>query len=344
MIADKSAADRQLRGNEFDYRDKGLEHSATRNDGTADLIDNLTALAELGSFEEKSLENDELPEKSFTEGMTNFNDKFNSLSDSVARGTISITAAQNQLKIPAQDLLDNTDTITMNYEDFMMDGEQANSKAATNPVVRFAQMNFLQDLNYDVLGDLENMKTESLTIDTDAGRQSARGISNEITTTKNLLTLQNGATSLMGQLVDKVQIDFGDMSKEQAKALYDSKLTSLTDLEAQHSEALTLNTDAGRIGATASNVELKLDRHVAKELERQFGFEKDDVLPERHEQSKFFVDVNKSILKDLEAQMIQALAVDTEAGRMSSAALRTEITTTKSLIGFWRETAKFWKS
>jgi hypothetical protein len=344
MIADRTAADRRLRGNEFDYRDKGLEHSATRNDGTADLIDNLTALAELGSFEEKSLENDELPEKSFTEGMTNFNDKFNSLSDSVARGTISITAAQNQLKIPAQDLLDNTDTITMNYEDFMMDGEQANSKAATNPVVRFAQMNFLQDLNYDVLGDLENMKTESLTIDTDAGRQSARGISNEITTTKNLLTLQNGATSLMGQLVDKVQIDFGDMSKEQAKALYDSKLTSLTDLEAQHSEALTLNTDAGRIGATASNVELKLDRHVAKELERQFGFKKGDVLPERDEQSKFFVDVNKSILKDLEAQMIQALAVDTEAGRISAAALRTEITTTKSLIGFWRETAKFWKS
>jgi hypothetical protein len=345
MIADKSAADRQLRGNEFDYRDKGLEHSATRNDGTADLIDNLTALAELGSFEEKSLEGDKLPEKSFTEGMTNFNDKFNSLSDSVARGTISITAAQNQLKIPAQDLLDNTDTITMNYEDFMMDGNNPSGEdAAANPVVRFAQMEFFQDLNQDILVDLENQMNEALAVDTDGGRIAATALRTELTTTKNLLNLTRGATSLMGQLVDKVQIDFGDMSKEQAKALYDSKLTSLTDLEAQHSEALTLNTDAGRIGATASNVELKLDRHVAKELERQFGFEKDDVLPERHEQSKFFVDLNESILKDLEAQMIQALAVDTDAGRMSSAALRTEITTTKSLIGFWRETAKFWKS
>jgi hypothetical protein len=344
MIADKSAADRQLRGNEFDYRDKGLEHSAARNDRTADLIDNLAALAELGSFEEKSLKNDELPVKNFSEGMTNFNDKFNDLSDALARGTISITAAQNQLKIPAQDLLDNTDTITMKYEDFIMDGEQANSKAATNPVVRFAQMEFFQDLNQDILVDLENQMNEALAVDTDGGRIAATALRTELTTTKNLLNLTRGATSLMGQLVDKVQIDFGDMSKEQAKALYDSKLTSLTDLEAQHSEALTLNTDAGRIGATASNVELKLDRHVAKELERQFGFEKDDVLPERHEQSKFFVDLNESILKDLEAQMIQALAVDTDAGRMSSAALRTEITTTKSLIGFWRETAKFWKS
>jgi hypothetical protein len=344
MIADKSAADRRLRGNEFDYRDKGLEHSATRNDKTADLIDNLTALAELGSFEEKSVANDELPEKSFTEGMTNFNDKFNSLSDSVARGTISITAAQNQLKIPAQDLLDNTDTITMNYEDFMLDGNKSTEDAATNPVVRFAQMEFFQDLNQDILVDLENQMNEALAVDTDGGRIAATALRTELTTTKNLLNLTRGATSLMGQLVDKVQIDFGDMSKEQAKALYDSKLTSLTDLEAQHSEALTLNTDAGRIGATASNVELKLDRHVAKELERQFGFEKDDVLPERHEQSKFFVDVNKRILKDLEAQMIQALAVDTDAGRISAANLRTEITTTKSMIGFWRETAKFWKS
>jgi hypothetical protein len=344
MIADKSAANRRLRGNEFDYRDKGLEHSATRNDKTADLIDTLAGLAELGSFEEKSLKNDELPVKNFSEGMTNFNDKFNDLSDALARGTISITAAQNQLKIPAQDLLDNTDTITMKYEDFIMDGEQANSKAATNPVVRFAQMEFLQDLNQDILVDLENQMNEALAVDTDGGRIAATALRTELTTTKNLLNLTRGATSLMGQLVDKVQIDFGDMSKEQAKALYDSKLTSLTDLEAQHSEALTLNTDAGRIGATASNVELKLDRHVAKELERQFGFEKDDVFPERHEQSKFFVDLNESILKDLEAQMIQALAVDTDAGRMSSAALRTEITTTKSLIGFWRETAKFWKS
>ena len=62
MISDGVAADRALGGNTFAYRERGLEYSAARNDGTADLIDNLAALAELGSFEEKSVENDELPE------------------------------------------------------------------------------------------------------------------------------------------------------------------------------------------------------------------------------------------------------------------------------------------
>ena len=62
MISDGVTADRALRGNTFAYTERGLEYSAARNDGTADLIDNLAALAELGSFEEKSVENDELPE------------------------------------------------------------------------------------------------------------------------------------------------------------------------------------------------------------------------------------------------------------------------------------------
>jgi hypothetical protein len=70
MISDGVAADRRLRGNEFDYTDKGLEYSATRNDKTTDLIDTLANLAEVGNFEEKSLENDELPEKSSTKGTT----------------------------------------------------------------------------------------------------------------------------------------------------------------------------------------------------------------------------------------------------------------------------------
>ena len=344
MISDGVAADRRLRGNEFDYTDKGLEHSATRNEGTADLIDTLAGLAEVGSFEEKSLKNDELPKKNFTEGMTNYNEKLNGFFESVAAGTTSISAAQNQMEVLGEDLLNNTDTITMKYEDFMLDGNKSNEDGATNPVVRLAQMNFFQDLNTDILVDLENQMSEALANDTDAGRLSASQLRGEITTTKNLLTLRNDSADVMGQLVDKVQIDFGDISEEQAQELYNLNLNSVTDLENQQSEALSLDTDAGRISSAVLNTELKLSRHVAKELERQFGFEKDDVLPERHEQSKFFVDLNKNISKDLEAQMNVALAIDTDAARLSAAALRAEIGTTKSMIGFWTETAKFWKS
>ena len=77
----------------------------------------------------------------------------------------------------------------------------------------------------------------------------------------------------MGQLVDKVQIDFGVMNEEQAKALYDYKLNSLVDLENQQSEALALDSDAARMSSADLNTNLKLGRHVVKELERQFGLE-----------------------------------------------------------------------
>ena len=38
-----------------------------------------------------------------------------------------------------------------------------------------------------------------------------------------------------------------------------------------------------------------------------------------------------------------ALDIGTEAGRISAAALRSEIGVTKSMIGFWTESANFWK-
>jgi len=70
MISDGVSADRKFRSNEVDYTDKGLEHSATRNDKTADLIDTLAGLAEVGSFEEKSLANDELLQKNIANDVT----------------------------------------------------------------------------------------------------------------------------------------------------------------------------------------------------------------------------------------------------------------------------------
>ena len=341
MISDGVAADRQSRGNEFDYTDKGLEHSATRNDGTADLIDTLAGLAEVGSFEEKSLESDELPQTTLAQGITNYNDTFNGLFNSLEAGTSSITAAQNQLKVLGDDLVDNTDTITMKYEDFVLDSNNPSAEdAATNPVIRLAQLNFFQESNENVLIDLENQKSEALSLDTAAGGVSSAALTKEIATTKNLLTLQGDATDVMGQLVDKVQIDFGDISEEQAKLLYDTSLNTLGDLENQQSTALSLDTDAGTVSTYALNLEVKLERHVVEELERQFGFEKPET---RYEQSMSFVDLNKHVLSDLEAQMKVASAIDTEAGTVSATALSTEIGVTKSLISFWTETANFWK-
>jgi hypothetical protein len=64
----------------------------------------------------------------------------------------------------------------------------------------------------------------------------------------------------------------------------------------------------------------------------------------RHAQCEFYVELNQDVLTDLETQMSEALAIDTDAGRVSAAAVRTELTTVKSLLGFWRNEAQFWKS
>jgi hypothetical protein len=42
--------------------------------------------------------------------------------------------------------------------------------------------------------------------------------------------------------------------------------------------------------------------------------------------------------------MKEALAIDSDAARISAGSLRSEINTTKGMLGFWTETAKFWKS
>ncbi len=60
MKRDEVAADRRWRMNEIDYDDKGLEHSDIRNDKTHGLISKLVRLAELSSFEEKSIQGDSL--------------------------------------------------------------------------------------------------------------------------------------------------------------------------------------------------------------------------------------------------------------------------------------------
>jgi hypothetical protein len=180
----------------------------------------------------------------------------------------------------------------------------------------------------------------ALVNNTDAGGQAANKLRGEITTVRNLSTLTNDSAAVMGQLVGKVKIDFGDMNKEQAKGLYDLNLNSLKALEGQQAEALSLDTDSGRVSSASLNTELKLSRHLVKELERQFGFKKPE---DRYDQSMVFVDLNKKILSDLQLQMNQALDINTDAGRVSAASLRNEIGTTKSMIGFWTETAQFWK-
>jgi hypothetical protein len=289
-------------------------------------------------FEQVNLLTDEpAPNQTFEQGFEDYNNTHNQLTELISSGnTAGADRLQEQLDIKGDNLLDNTESITMSYDDFV------NPKEAS-PVVRAAQLGFFQELNSDVTQDLENQLTVALSIDTEAGRISAAAIRQELAITDKLTEVNGDSLDVMNQLIGKTQIDFGNITQEQAKFLYETNLDITTDLENQQSQALEIDTDAAKISSHALNTEMKITKHVVSELERQFGFNKEDVFPERYEQSKFFIDLNNDVFSDLEGQMAVALSIDTDAGRVSAAALRTEIGITKNLLKFWTETANFWK-
>jgi len=103
-----------------------------------------------------------------------------------------------------------------------------------------------------------------------------------------------------------------------------------------------LNTDRS-LPTIAIVAEMRTTQHVVSEVERQFGFNREDFMPDRAEQAEFIADLNgDEILPDLQNQMSEALAINTDAGRMSAAALRTEISITKKLEDFWNNRADYW--
>ena len=63
-----------------------------------------------------------------------------------------------------------------------------------------------------------------------------------------------------------------------------------------------------------------------------------------HAKAEYFIELNQALLTDLENQMSEFLALDSELARASAADIRVQISVTKSLIGFWRNEASFWKN
>lgn len=342
MINAATDADRTWRMNEVDYNDRGLEFSDIRNDATALLIAGLADLAEVSAFEEKSLENEQLAPQTFRNDMSGYNDTFSQLMEVVATGNdTQINSLKEQLGIHEEALTENNEPIVMTLDDFIGNDP---TDASANPIVMQTQMAFFVELNSDILVDQENQMSFLLLDDTEDGRNSVAALRNEIAMTEELRNISLDGEEFMAGLSDKVQIDFGDMSEEEAKAYYETSLNNYVDLENQQTEALSLNTEAGRISSAALRTVMAQTGHIVKELERQYGFDKEEVMPERAEQADTMLDQNTSQLEDLQAQMSAALAIDTEAGRVSAATLRYEIATTQKLVAFWEKSAEFWGS
>jgi hypothetical protein len=229
--------------------------------------------------------------------------------------------------------------IKMSYDDFVGANE-----GAFSPATYAARSDFLQQLNSDVLVDLENQMSVALAIDTEAGRQSVANLKTEMKIIEQQLKLDNGASELTNSLINKVQIDFGNIGKEQAKSLYQINLENLAEAEVKYIEGIAIYIPEERevLPQITALGEMRTTQHVISELERQYGFKRQDILPERALQAGFFVELNNDVLADLENQMSESLTIDSDAGRISSAALRTEINVTKKLKDFWSNRADYW--
>ena len=230
--------------------------------------------------------------------------------------------------------------IKMNYDDFVGANE-----GAFSPVTYAARTDSLQQLSSDVLVDLENQMSAALAIDTDAGRQSVANLRTEMKTTAQQFKLDNGASELMNGLINKVQIDFGNIDKEQAKSLYQINLENLVEAEVKYSQGFATGNFEERRGVLPQITalgEMRTTQHVISELERQYGFKRQDLLPERALQAEFIVELNNDALADLKNQMSESLTIDSEAGRISSAALRIEINLVKKDKDFWSNRADYW--
>ena len=340
MINAATDADRSWRMNEIDYNDKGLEYSDIRNDATAQLIAGLANLAEVSDFEEKSVENDQLAPQTFKNNMSDYTDTWNQLMQVAATGNdIQTESLKEQLEIHEEALTEMSEPITISIEDFF--GGDA-EKDEANPLIKQSQMAFFVELNQDILVDQENQISEALTLDTEAGRLSAATLRNEIDITKELLGISREGEEFMAGLSDKVQIDFGDMSEEEALNNYKVNLANYASLEDQQAEALSLNSEAGRISSAALRQDMALTGHVLKELERQYGFNDEDFKEELSGRADSMLSTETQNLTNLQAQMAEALAIDTEAGRVSAAALRAEIAATQRLITHWEKSSEFW--
>ncbi|MEB3314770.1 MAG: hypothetical protein VKK32_00950 [Candidatus Melainabacteria bacterium] len=260
---------------------------------------------------------------------------FDVLNTSAGEATMSLTSRLDKMG----NELKKIGPIKMSYDDFVGANE-----GAFSPATYAARTDSLQQLNSDVLVDLENQMSAALAIDTDAGRQSVANLRTEINITKQEIKLNNGASELTNGLLNKVQIDFGNIGKEQAKSLYQINLENLVEAEVKYSQGIASNFEERRgvLPPITALGEMRTTQHVISELERQYGFKRKDLLPERALQAGFLVELNDDILADLKNQMSESLTIDSDAGRISSAALRTEINLVKKDKDFWSSRVDYW--
>jgi hypothetical protein len=191
------------------------------------------------------------------------------LQDSIGKSdTTKTTNLEQQLNSKSTSLLNNTDKITISFDDF------TNPKVGLiNPLMAQAQNDFFINLSQAMKDDLVAQREEALKINTAAGRTSLNMIDKELANTNKNLNIYSKTATLMGQLGEKLEIDFGGITKEQAKSLYEINTDIARDSKEMRLDAMRINTEAGRVSEYSLRGDEKMTNKILSELERQFGWE-----------------------------------------------------------------------
>jgi Ca2+-binding RTX toxin-like protein len=218
------------------------------------------------------------------------------LQDSIAKSdTTKTTNLEQQLNSKSTSLLNNTDKIKISFDDFT---DPSPRVGLINPLMAQAQNDFFINLSQATKDDLVAQREEALKINTAAGRASLNAIDKELASTNKNLNIYSKTATLMGQLGEKLEIDFGGITKEQAKYLYEINTDIARDSKEMRQDAMRINTDAGKMSEYYVRSDEKMTNKILSELERQFGFQKTPT-----NEDKVLIKMDQNNLMSLETRM-----------------------------------------
>ncbi|NQY79434.1 MAG: hypothetical protein HRT47_03875 [Candidatus Caenarcaniphilales bacterium] len=195
------------------------------------------------------------------------------------------------------------------------------------------------EMNELLLADLQGQLVEFLAMDGDLARAATSEISSQIAATQQIIDFQNSNVEFFDDVIAGRDVNNDNNNNENENINED--INSLDNINDQISQFMSLDTDLAR----ASAADLQIDRAILMDEILQSGsfddIDRPNLITQKVE-SENFVNLNEATLVDLENQMGEFLALDTDLARASAADVRVQITLTNQLIDFHSSNVEFY--
>ena len=202
--------------------------------------------------------------------------------------------------------------------------------------------------NSSLIPNLENQLSEFLALDTDLARASAADLIVQLGTAQEAIPeINNFVDNENDFLINLNKANYRDniagLSQVQLSQEYDSNFGMIVDLQNQTSEFIISNTDLANASRADVQAELLISQSHLEVLHEDHNMSSLDTHIEGAK-GVYFTDLNNSLRIDLENQITEFIALDSDLARASAADIRIQLEITDELIGFWDEQTEFWNS